>query len=69
MKRPTPKYKCPHCGWEFPATRLKNGLVPGHDLNAFSCPGSQQSPRCAASDKRPLWKDEAGDKADEEDGE
>lgn len=60
MKKTPPKstYKCPHCGWEYPA---KGDLVPTHDYPKpcrSVCPGSGQAPRNALTDNRPLWKDE-----------
>lgn len=55
--------KCPHCGREYSARACKP-LIPQHswvnrqgETVPVHCPGSGQVPRCAASDKRPLWKD------------
>lgn len=53
-------YKCPHCGWEFPAEKTPDGLVPRHEWPAESCeycPGVGQTPR-SVHDKRMLWKDD-----------
>lgn len=60
------RYKCPHCGWEYRpadakwATQRPWEAVPTHDFPELCravCPGSEQHPRNAASDHRPLWKD------------
>ena len=59
------EYKCPHCGWTFPASKTTDGLVPTHTDDARSpsprtpaaCPGSKETPR-SVHDQRPLWKDE-----------
>lgn len=58
-------YKCPHCGWKFPASRTAGGLVPEHGLVADdkargSCPGVGQTPR-GQHDCRALWKDESAE--------
>jgi hypothetical protein len=59
-------YKCPHCGWTFPAAKTLNGLTPihnfGDDERATSvtvgiCPGAGKRPR-GVNDARPLGKDE-----------
>lgn len=60
-------YCCPHCGWRFSAAakRSNNGLVPSHlsdcgdrdKVKLGQCPGSDQIPRNAEADRRPLWKD------------
>lgn len=42
---------CPHCG---DIVAVVNTLTVDHD----GCPGSQQIPRCAESDARPLWNGE-----------
>ncbi len=53
--------KCPHCGREYSA-RACRPLIPSHEIHGplvnMRCPGSGQTPRNAASDKRILWKDE-----------
>ena len=55
-------YKCPHCGWL--TEQLRNRLIPPHPVRGYRdgmiCPGSNQNPRNAESDKRPrtqaiLW--------------
>jgi hypothetical protein len=46
---------CPHCG---KIVTVKDGLTPYHNWPVPTravCPGSKQNPRCAESDKRPLW--------------
>lgn len=46
---------CPHCGR---IVRLSSGhLTYLHidDSGVGDCPGSRQNPRCAESDRRPLW--------------
>jgi len=46
---------CPHCGR---IVRLSNGhLTYLHidESGVGDCPGSRQNPRCAESDRRPLW--------------
>ena len=55
---------CPHCGRTFLPRKCKP-LVPKHEwlpnyyaTESVACPGSEQHPRNADSDKRPLWKDE-----------
>lgn len=51
----TARGMCPHCGQTF---RSLSTLIPTHDwppLTRQVCPGSQQIPRCAESDGRPLW--------------
>lgn len=44
---------CPHCGEIVPV----KGLTAWHFERETqkNCPGSQQVPRCAESDRRPLW--------------
>ena len=51
---------CPHCGWRYDPSVNGEGyqLVPGHLFDFKVCPGQEQTPRNAESD-RPLWKDEA----------
>ena len=53
-------YKCPHCGWL--TERLRNRLIPHHPVRGYRdgmiCPGSNQNPRNAESDKRPTWSEE-----------
>lgn len=47
---------CPHCGEIVLLDR--EVLTATHDwpkLTRQVCPGSQQNPRCAKSDARPLW--------------
>lgn len=59
------RYKCPHCGWEYdpnqyPAVLLPCELVPHHAYpspDGTWCPGTEQHPRNAETDRRPLWKD------------
>ena len=49
------KMMCPHCG---EITGVTGGLVPTHDYPRPAravCPGSQQIPRNAESDRRVLW--------------
>ncbi len=48
---------CPHCGLT-PVPLLKVGLTAVHEFEAMTCPGSEQNPRNALADRRPLWKDE-----------
>ncbi len=53
---------CPHCGRRFSQRQRVNGLVPKHELTRGEyyqiwCPGSEQNPRNAETDKRVLWKD------------
>lgn len=67
------EYKCPHCGWMYdPADpELQNqspvvALVPEHNYpptESAVCPGSNQIPRNALSDRRPLWKDDKNEEA------
>ena len=55
---------CPHCGERFAYGQLQASLIPTHDWPKPCrqvCPGSQQAPRNALSDKRPLWKDRKHD--------
>lgn len=64
-------YKCPQCGWTYdPATESPAKgdwgsaweLVPTHSsLTRAICPGSQQHPRNAETDRRPLWSEEEAD--------
>ena len=45
----------PHCG---ALVTVNGGLTAYHDwpvLTRQVCPGSEQNPRCAESDARPLW--------------
>jgi uncharacterized membrane-anchored protein YjiN (DUF445 family) len=51
---------CPHCGWTYdPAVEGDSyNLVPDHWFRGEECPGHNQHPRNAESDKRPLWRDE-----------
>lgn len=51
---------CPHCGWTYDPSINGEGydFVPNHWFKAVDCPGQQQHPRNAESDKRPLWRDE-----------
>jgi len=67
-------YKCPHCGWTYDPAVSGHGLVPWHQVRnddpgsehvvdrakgiARPCPGYQQVPRNAESDRRPLWSEE-----------
>lgn len=47
---------CPHCGAIVGLS--EGGLTTTHDWPKPTrqvCPGSQQNPRCAESDHRPLW--------------
>lgn len=61
---PNARYKCPHCGWIYNPSSHDGGfaLVPDHLADSYdrlmSCDGAGQTPRNAASDNRPLWKDE-----------
>jgi hypothetical protein len=51
--------KCPHCGKHFSQEECKP-LTPTHNWPKITrqvCPGSQQQPRNAETDHRPLWKD------------
>lgn len=54
------RYMCPHCGLIVDKLNRVR-LIPIHSVRGYStgmtCPGSQQHPRNAESDKRPLWKD------------
>ena len=71
MKTKRSPMKCPHCGKVY--KNLRSSLIPYHNfVSAVAlesgvteelpiCPGSGQYPRNAASDKRPLWKDERKD--------
>lgn len=54
------KLMCPYCGWTYDPSINGDGydLVPNHWYKAEDCPGQQQHPRNADSDKRPLWRDE-----------
>lgn len=58
--KPLAVYKCPHCGWEYDPSINGWGydLVPDHLTDNRPCPGQQQKPRNAESDKRPLWSEE-----------
>jgi hypothetical protein len=51
--------KCPYCGREY-SMRACRPLIPIHEFPEPSlvCPGSNQYPRNAESDRRPLWKDD-----------
>ena len=56
--------KCPHCGWEYNPKAVSQGhsVVPLHKGQeggggGYYCAGSEQHPRNAETDKRPLWKD------------
>lgn len=54
-------FMCPHCGWTYQPDGDGWSLVPTHDFPKPAravCPGSQQTPRNAQTDRRPLWKDE-----------
>lgn len=57
MLRP---YKCPHCGALF--SSLDGSLIRLHNFERRPCPGSGQHARNAASDMRPLWKDEPAER-------
>lgn len=55
-------YMCPHCGWLYDPAKAKGGrkkrerayaLVPAH--GEPECPGTEQCPRNAKSDRRFLW--------------
>jgi hypothetical protein len=53
-----------HCSFEVVAVVRDSVTIRDLDLGvsdsgdeSIQCPGSGQLPRCAASDKRPLWKD------------
>lgn len=50
------KVMCPSCGHLFTNTSLTR-LIPIHVAEGDSgiCAGSEQIPRCAESDRRPLW--------------
>jgi hypothetical protein len=50
---------CPHCGFKYDPSINGEGyqLVPNHWYKGEDCPGQDQHPRNAESDKRPLWKD------------
>jgi len=52
-------YKCPWCGWTYDPKTEGYGLVPLHsaDDQTMNCPGSEQNPRNAETDRRPLWRD------------
>ena len=53
-----PDGMCPHCG---SIIVIRDSLIGTHDYPPFTrqvCPGSQQNPRCAESDGRPLWNGE-----------
>lgn len=49
---------CPYCGR---LVRTRHGLTYSHHLadpapgDPAVCPGSEQTPRCPESDRRPLW--------------
>jgi hypothetical protein len=50
-------YKCAHCGFVFPATRLTADCKPpAHLFNKQPCPGALEKPR-NTKDIRPLLKD------------
>ncbi len=64
-------YHCPHCDREFSASGYTAAAVPvackpltpihswtAPDDKSYRCPGSEQTPRNAESDRRPLWKDD-----------
>lgn len=53
------KLKCPHCGKLFHPHRCRP-LTPKHSTAGVACPGSEQQPRNAETDRRPLWKDDPG---------
>jgi len=55
--QPASIMKCPHCGREY-SQRACRPLIPNHDFESKPCPGNGQTPRNAASDRRPLWKDD-----------
>ena len=47
---------CPHCGYLLGAVLdLTTVHAVDGDPGKGVCPGSQQIPRCAESDGRPLW--------------
>jgi uncharacterized C2H2 Zn-finger protein len=50
-------FKCPHCGYVFPASKSPDGLVPAHNHDKQPCPGIGMRPR-GKHDARPLQKDE-----------
>ena len=46
---------CPHCGQDVPLT-VGHLTYPHDDPDTGrTCDGSEQNPRCAESDGRPLW--------------
>ncbi len=68
----TTQYMCPSCGMKYTPEGESYRLVPKHNLltaqgerikSAGECPGSEQCPRNAESDKRPLWSEENTDGA------
>lgn len=50
------KLMCPYCGWTYDPSINGEGheLVPNHWHKGADCPGQQQHPRNAESDKRKL---------------
>jgi len=59
--------KCPHCGRHY-SSQACRPFIPIHNIDwhhpvtgevrTSMCPGAKQHPRNAASDLRPLWRDD-----------
>lgn len=63
LVEPRSLYRCPFCGGCYDPATVPDGylLVPLHDYAGAVCLGSEQHPRNALSDRRPLWRELASE--------
>lgn len=57
LVEPRCPFMCPWCGGKYDPATVADGYtsVPRHDHEGIVCQGSDQAPRNAVTDRRPLW--------------